>query len=188
MKPPRSPPRCDPETLEKSALHYLERFAASRQLVVRVLMRRVERAVRAGGPIVRAEGAALVEAVVERLAARGLLDDRRFAEGRVRSLVARGRSSATIRNTLREKGVEREDVDRAMERLAEDLPQLDMAAAINLARRRKLGPHRSAGERAARRAKDFGVLARAGFSRSIAVRILDADSVAALEALRDEIA
>lgn len=186
MNSRRSPPSCDPQSLEKAALHYLERFAASRQSVVRVLMRRIERAVRAG-VLERAEGAARVAAVVDLLAARGLLDDRRFAEGRVRSLVARGRSAATIRNTLREKGVARDQVDQAMERLGEDLPQPEMAAAINLARRRKLGPYRPATERAARRAKDLGILARAGFGRTIALRILDAESVAALEASRDEI-
>ena len=183
----QSVPRCDPEALEKAALHYLERFAASRQLVVRVLMRRIERAARAG-EIERGDGAARVEAVVELLASRGLLDDRRFAEGRVRSLVARGRSTAAIRNTLREKGVVRDDVDQAMERLAEDVPQPEMAAAINLARRRKLGPFRPEADRAARRLKDLGVLSRAGFGRAIARRNQDAASIEALEAGRDEIA
>ena len=54
-------------------------------------------------------------------------------------------------------------------------------AAVNLARRRRLGPFRRAGERAAMRGKDLAALARAGFSYPIAKRILDAATPEELE-------
>lgn len=183
-RPP--PPDIDPAALERAALRYLERFSASRAQVLRVLARRVDRALRADPELDRAAALAAAEAVVARIAARGLLDDGRFAEGRARSLAARGRSPAAIRETLREKGVGRPEVERAMEALAEETggdPAL--AAALALARRRRLGPWRPAAERAARRDKDLGVLARAGFPRRLATRIVDAPDIAALEALRE---
>lgn len=44
----------------------------------------------------------------------GLLDDRRFAEGRARSLAARGAGDAFIRHRLQADGIEREVVDDAL--------------------------------------------------------------------------
>ena len=174
-RPP--PPAIDPAALERAALRYLERFSASRAQVLRVLARRVD----------RATALASAEAVVAAIVARGLLDDARFAEGRARSLAARGRSPVVIRETLSEKGVGREEVERAMDALAEETggdPAL--AAALALARRRRLGPWRPPAARAARRDKDLAILARAGFPRGLATRIVDAPDIAALEALGAE--
>jgi len=181
----KPPPAIDQAALERAALRYLERFSASRAQVLRVLARRVDRAVRADPALERAAILATAGAVVAAIVARGLLDDARFAEGRARSLAARGRSPVVIREALREKGVGRAEVERAMEALVEETggdPAL--AAALALARRRRLGPWRPAAERAARRDKDLGILARAGFPRGLATRIVDAPDIAALEALR----
>src|SRR5688572_3592324 len=80
MPRPRKAPRpITPEYLDKAALFYLERYASSAENLARVLMRRVEKAARAGiGD--REEGRQLVDALVERYRARGLLDDRTYAE------------------------------------------------------------------------------------------------------------
>lgn len=181
------PPAIDPAALERAALRYLERFSASRGQVLRVLGRRVDRALRDDPALDRAAALAAAEAVADRLVARGLLDDGRFAEGRARSLAARGRSPAMIREALRAKGVGREEVERAMAALAEETggdPAL--AAALALARRRRLGPWRPAAARAARRDKDLAILARAGFPRALALRVIDAPDIAALQAHEHE--
>lgn len=181
----RPVPAVDPESLEKAALRYLERYAASRRQLARVLMRRVQRAVE-GGVVDRAEGSARVEVVIATLAGRGLLDDRLFAEGRARSLAQRGRSTAVIRQTLRARGVDDDDVGAALARLGEEFDDPELTAALALARRRRLGPYRAEAERAARREKDLAVLARAGFDRRLAQRIVDAESVEALARLASD--
>jgi regulatory protein len=178
-------PAVDPDALERAAIRYLERYAASRLQLARVLMRRVQRAAQAGA-IERAEGAAHVEAVVARLAERGVLDDKLFAEGRARSLANRGRSGSVIRQTLRARGVGADDVAAAFERLEVEMPEPELTAALALARRRRLGPYREPGERAARREKDMAVFARAGFDRRLARRILDAESIEALAQLAED--
>ncbi len=61
-------------------------------------------------------------------------------------------------------------------------PDAELSAALTLARRRRLGPWRPAETRDAMRAKDLGALARAGFSRAVAVEVVDAASIEALEA------
>ena len=175
---PRQPPNVTPAALEAAALHYLERYASSAENLRRVLMRRIDRAARAE-VIERSEGRARVDAIVERLLARRLLDDAAYAEGRARSLSRAGRSRASIARTLAVKGVGRDEVDAALETLAES-GETDLAAAIRFARKRRLGPYRLAKDRAARRDRDLAALGRAGFAYDVARRVVDAETPEAL--------
>lgn len=171
-KGPRKIPDTTLPALEKAAYAYLERFASSAENLRRVLMRRVERAVRAEA-IERGEGAARVAAVIDRLVDRRLLDDRLYAEARARSLGRQGRSKSVIAQRLALKGVDKETVGTAIEALSED-GHSDLKAALLLARKRRLGPFRAPGERKERRERDMAVLGRAGFSFEIARRVIDA--------------
>jgi regulatory protein len=176
----RSVPNVSREALETAAFAYLERYASSVETLRRVLMRRVERAVRAGA-IERAEGKSRADDVVARLQARRLLDDTAYAEARARSLSRQGRSRAIIARRLAAKGVARATVESALDGLAAD-GETDLAAAVRYARRRRLGPFRAAAERAERRERDLAALGRAGFSYEIASRVVDAETPGALEA------
>jgi regulatory protein len=172
----------DLAALERAAIDYLARYAASRTAVARVLARNLAR-----GPAPDAETAArAIDAVLDRIAALGLLDDARFAEGRARSLAARGRSGSAIRERLRASGVARDGIDQAMARLAEESGDPELVAALALARRRRLGPWRPEAARAARRERDLAVFARAGFSRALAIRIVDAADLTALDRIAAE--
>ena len=173
QKPAREirPPR--PVTtayLERAALAYLERFASSSENLRRVLRRKVERRCRLRGEPPE-PSLALVDEVVGRSLRSGLLDDRRFAEGRVASLRRRGGSARLIGAKLAAKGVERSVIAEALGAEPED----ELAAAHALARRRKLGPYRP-GERAPYRDKDLAALARAGFAYGVAREVIDGDA------------
>ena len=91
----------------------------------------------------------MIEAVLARLRAAGYLDDDRYAAAKARSLAGRGRSQAAIRATLARKGVGRETATAAVAALREEGPDPEFAAAVALARRRRLGPWRA--PRSARR-------------------------------------
>ena len=172
----RGPPKpITRDYLERSALHYLERYAASAEQLRRVLMRRVERAARAGVSDLE-EGCGLADAVVGRLVGKGLVNDSEFALAKARSLHRRGRSRAVVARTLAAKGVDRESIARALDALAEDSADPELEAALAFARRRRIGPFRAAQDRAASRARDLATLGRGGFSFEIARRILDAES------------
>lgn len=175
---PSPPPAVTPAALETAALDYLERYASSVANLRRVLMRRIERAARAG-TIERSDGRARVEAIVERLADRRLVDDGAYADGRARSLARQGRSRAAIARTLAAKGVEPDAIEAALTALAES-GETDVQAALRFARRRRLGPFRAPKERAARRDRDLAALGRAGFSYEVARRVVDAESPAAV--------
>ena len=170
-RPERPMPRAvTPAYLDRAALAYLARFASSAENLRRVLRRKLERRCR-----MRAEDPgpflALVDEVVARAIRGGLVDDQRFAEGRVATLRRRGASARAIGAKLALKGVARETVAAALEGGEDD----EIAAAHAFARRRRLGPYRT-GDRTASREKDLAALARAGFGFAIARRVVDGDT------------
>ncbi len=191
--------------LENVALFYLQRFAASAETLRRVLRRRVDRSARVHGTD-RAEGHAMAERVVARMVAAGLVDDRAFALARAARLHGRGASPRLISVHLKARGIGADLVDQALAGLAADLgadgqapgaggeeagsggsrragssDEVAFRAAVNLARRRRLGPFRREEERAAFLKKDLATLARAGFSYAIARRLLAAAGPEELE-------
>jgi regulatory protein len=170
----KAPRRITAQCLDRVALAYLQRFASSAQNLRRVLMRRVERSARAHGDD-PAGGAALVDALIERYRAAGLLDDRVYAEAKAESLRRRGDSGRAIRAKLALKGVDRDLASTALEQADGESPDAEMAAAVALARRRGLGPYRKQEERAEVRTRDLAALARAGFSYDVAQRVVDTD-------------
>jgi len=160
-RPERHPPAIDESALERSALSYLERFAASSGQLRRVLLRRIKRAEMLG--IDRAEADAArphIETLIARLLASGILDDRRFAEAQAQSLRRRGNSGRGIRQRLAAKGLERGFVEEALGAIDTD-----------------------AGTRREFRQKDLAALARAGFSLDVARRVLAARDPDALDRL-----
>lgn len=156
--------------LERAALAYLERFSTSVENLRRVLQRKVETRCRLRGED-PAAALDLVDAVVARAVAGGLVDDRRYAEGRVATLRRRGGSARLIRARLGGKGVDRATAEAA---LGGD-PEAELAAATAFARRRKLGPFRP-GERALYRDRDLASLARAGFGFSVARQVVEGEA------------
>lgn len=125
---------------------------------------------------------AMLGAVLTRIRAAGYLDDAAFAVGRARGLSGRGRSLRRVRADLVARGVGRADAEAAIERLRQERPEPDLAAAVSLARRKRLGPWREPPEdRAATRARDMAVLARAGFDSAVVREVVAAASPEELE-------
>lgn len=193
MAPPRKiPPPLSEDRLRAAAVRYLARFAASRAQVLQVLERKIKRDLARRGEEAGDEGAAsqqwlrAAQKIVADLARQGFLDDRRFAEGRARSLLAAGRSLSRVRNDLRQRGVAADTIkavlddvkNAAGDEAGEDA--LDRAAAIRFARRRRLGPfaQNQPSDKEARQAahrKALAAFARAGFSYDIARDVLAAE-------------
>lgn len=182
----RKPPRkASPASLERAALAYLERFAASAESLRRVLARKVERSARAHDADrldeARAEGTVWIDALIERYLRSGLLDDQAYAAARTASLRRQGRSARAIADRLAQKGIDRELIDETLTPIRTEADELTAAAKI--ARRRRLGPFRPASDRAEHRDRDLQVLGRGGFSYDIARKVVQAESVDALETL-----
>ena len=180
---PKAPPKASPEVLERVALAYLARFAASEAGLKRVLMRRVDRAAQAG-TVSADEGKASVDALLGRYRRAGLLDDRAFAEARAASLHRAGASARAIRARLGQKGIAPDLIALALAALGRAADGgSDLAAAVHYARRRRLGPFADPARRAARHDRDLAALGRQGFAFDVARQVIEAADAAAAEDL-----
>ena len=113
-----------------------------------------------------------IEGIIAEFLAAGALDDGRYAEVAARSLTDRGVAPRMVQFRLRQKGIEAADIDAALEQLG-DRRDAEWTAALRYAERRRLGPYRKPEERKERRQKDAAAIARAGFSVSVAFRVVD---------------
>jgi len=181
-RPPRpAGPAPDAATLHEAALAYLARYTATEAGLRHVLERRLDRWQRQSqrngldpeaiaAQVATARNA--VREVVARLTAAGALNDAAYAESRARSLVRSGRSHRAVLAYLAAKGVDAETAASVMPKPE----QSELAAALVLARKRRIGPFRpgQVPDEAGRR-RELGVLARAGFPRSVAHQALAMD-------------
>ncbi len=170
-------PPPDAAALHDAALTYLAHYAATEAGLRRVLERRVQRWARAAAGVADADVIAgqasialdAIPGVVSRLVAAGAVNDAAFAEARARSLIRAGRSRRAAAAHLAAKGVAPETAHAVLP--ADD--ETELAAALVLARRRRIGPFRpgDAPDLAGQR-RELAVLARAGFPQDVARRAL----------------
>jgi regulatory protein len=165
----------DAARLYQAAVHYLARYAATEAGLRRILTQRIDRWARGQSdwevvqPVIEAARAS-VDGVIERLMKAGAVSDTAFAESRAKGLVRSGLSNRAIQARLVAKGVPRDVARTASSTDVES----ELAAALVLVRKRRIGNYRVAGEADdAIRIKEMGVMARAGFSRDIARQALE---------------
>ncbi len=175
-KPKRPPPPMTRTRLRQIAEDYVSRFGGPSSNLRRVLKRHIDKAARAHGeePDVTHGWQRDVDAIVAEFCQAGALDDARYAQNVALSLAQRGVAPRAVAFRLRQKGITDVDTRQALADLGEPR-QVEWQAALQLARRRRLGPFRPPADRKERRLKDAGVLARAGFPPSVAFKIVDLD-------------
>ena len=178
------PPKITEHYLQWVVDDYLKKFFTSKAHLRRLIMQRVKKSAQAHGEGLE-EGTQLLDALLDRLEASGVLNDTAYAASKVRSLSARGGSARGIAAKLGAKGLSSENVKEGLEKLKDnsDSPELD--AAIILARRKRLGPFGKPEGRMERRQKEMAAMGRAGFSFDLARKIINATDDAAIEELRE---
>ncbi len=197
-RPTRKQKKVSAEYLQRAAFYYLGRFASSRRNLERVLERKTRKRHEDFSPP-NQEEAGWIIMVADKCEALGLVDDRTYAIQKARSMHRAGRSTRRIRGELNARGVGEDDVGAALAALLEalsepgdaaaDSGEVDRAAAITFARRRKFGPYRHSRMGAARldeetRARrELAAFARAGFSYELARKILAARKEEELESI-----
>jgi regulatory protein len=167
-------------SLENAALYYLGRFATSSENLRQVLERRILRAAKHHDTDIKACNR-LVGDLIQRYLESGILNDGIYAQTQAASMNRRGKSLRAIRARLRQKAVSSDVIDDALAVLAGEVGQLDLAAAIAYARKRRLGPYRSNIGKPKNPEKELAALARSGFSYALALRIFEAKDIDELE-------
>jgi len=167
--------------LENIAAAYIDRYASSSGRLRDVLLRRVRKARHAEAPVVD-DVEAVIDGIVAKYVKADVLNDRRFAERKADSLSRRGTSQRRIREKLAMARVGRDDVDHALTVLRDGNDgDGEFAAAVALARRRRLGPFADPSIRRERRDKHLAAMGRAGFAFGLARRVIDAKDEDALQ-------
>lgn len=168
--------------LERVAVHYLDRYGASSEMLRRVLVRRVQRRCRSREED-PAEHAGLIEETVARTQRAGLVDDARFAAARLRGLRRRGTSTRQAQARLAAKGIDAGTIAAALADEEEEATgsedgaaDTERKAAWAYARRRRLGPYRLTEARPLHRERDLAAMARAGFSYALAKNVIESEA------------
>ena len=181
LKPKKRIPRkVTRKSLENAAVSYLRRYSSSRENLRQVLLRRVAHSAEFHA-VDSFEAQDWINEIIEKLIASNLLDDAHYAEIKCFNLHRGGASKLSIQKKLREKGISQEIIEWVLKLLDNDATEPELIAAAITARRRRLGPYRDARNRKTFRLKDLASLARAGFSYSIANRIVDSETIDELE-------
>jgi regulatory protein len=155
----------DPSRLDELALSYVSRYATSRAKLKSYLMRKLRERGWEG------EGEPPIDALAERLAGLGYVDDRAYALAKARSLGARGYGSGRVRQALAQAGIGDDDSSDARELAAAEAYQ----AALRYARRKSLGPFATCKPDARGRERAIAAMIRAGHGFGVARAIIDLD-------------
>jgi len=161
--------------LEELALRYVGRFATTRAKLTIYLRRKVRERGWEG------DREPDPEAIAERMADLGYIDDASYALSKTQALTGRGYGPSRIRQSLRAAGVGQQDSEPA-----EELAQAERVnAALHFVRRRRLGPYGGQPlEREAReRALASMIRAGHGFALSQAILALEPGSDFDIESL-----
>lgn len=167
MRPrtPRKPrPPLDEEGLERLALFYAGRYATTRAKLAAYLQRKINQRGWAG----RSE--APIDALVQRFAELGYVDDRAFAASRTASLLRRGYGERRVAAALRVAGIGEEDAAPSNEMVEEEA----LSAAHRFARRKRLGPYGEAESDPRTRQKAAAAMIRAGHRMELVWKVLGA--------------
>jgi len=162
--PSRRVPRpLDADALRALGLRYVERFATTRGRLVDYLRRKLRERGWAG------EGAPDPQALAERFAELGYLDDRAYAEAKAGAMARRGLGAARVRDAFRRDGIEAEDA----EPLLADADARAAEAALAYARRKRLGPYAAQAPDREQLARRLAAMARAGHPYALARAVLE---------------
>jgi regulatory protein len=144
------------------ALRYVERFATTRGKLAAYLRRKVrERGWEEGA------APAEPEALAERLAGLGYIDDRAFAEARATSMGRRGLGARRISQDLKFAGIEEEDAEAVAPIVEADTT----SSALAFARRKRIGPWSREESDRPTRERQVAAMVRAGHAPRLSWRI-----------------
>ncbi len=191
----KTPKKITETYLHNSGLYYLQRYASSAQNFRRVMLRKVKKSCLHHTDQNYEDCEKMVEALVEKFCAAGLLNDELYTEGMVNSLRRSGKSRRAVLMKMKEKGISDDLTQKKLQNHEEHQAALntdpdntidpELRAAVKTARKRRLGPFRTKtpDDTDKQNERDLAALARAGFPFDICKKALEIDKEDAEEIL-----
>ncbi len=148
-----------PERLKNIALYYLKRFESSVENLRQVLQKRINAYVKENPDFDKKQASEWIENILSEFIRLNYLNDRRFAEIKIRSYLNAGKPERYIMPKLKQKGISENIINEILNEQEYDVFQM----ALKLAKKKKIGPYREPEKRRDFYQKDMGILVRAGF-------------------------
>ena len=173
------PRKISAQYLENAALFYLQRYASSAANLRRVLLRKINRSCKFHD-VPAAPFTPLVDGLLTRYIAVGLLNDESYARAKAQTLRRAGKSRQAIHAKLAIKGLSTAQIEDALHIADEESDNAELTAAQRHAKKKRIGIYRTDGltQDPALKQKELAVLARAGFSYEIARKALYEENIA----------
>lgn len=164
--------RITAERLKNIALYYLQRFDSSEENLRQVLKRRVWDYAFENPDFDKQTAYEWIEKIISDFNRVGYLNDNRYAEQKISTYLAVGKPERYIRQKLRQKGVSEDIVDKILADSEID----EETAALNFARKKKIGPFRPDREQQKLcHTKDMATMVRAGFGYDVVQKVIGGD-------------
>ena len=160
----RAVPPLDGEGLERLAVNYAGRYAVTRANLKAYLARKLRERGWAG------EGEPPLDALVERFARLGYVNDAAFATARAESLSRRGYGARRVDTALKVAGIEEADGASAREHARAEA----WNSALRFAERKRIGPYAQDWSERPEREKKLAAMLRAGHPLALARKIVAA--------------
>lgn len=179
-KEKRPPKKITESYLHNSGIYYLERFVASKAHFITVMKRKVKRSCLHHTDQDFDKCVEMVICLADKFEDMGLINDALYTNGMVNSLRRRGMSRNAIIQKMRIKGIEPSYTANALDALDttqfETDKEAEIAAALRLARKKKMGPYQrptDAADDMKHYQRNLARFARAGFSYDVSKRVMD---------------
>ncbi len=156
----RAAPPLDAAGLERLALRYVERFATTRGRLAQYLSRKIRER---GWDGVAADP----QALAEKFADLGYIDDRAFGEARAAAMGRRGLGKRRVAGALHQAGIEQAD----REAIVPAVEERALETALAFARRRRIGPYAAELAERPEREKHVAAMIRGGHDFTLSRRI-----------------
>lgn len=158
-----------PQRLKNIALYYLKRFESSVENLRQVLLRRINNYAHENPEFDKRQAAEWVETILQDFVRLHYLDDRRFAEIKIRNYLNAGKPERYIIPKLKQKGI----ADNIISEILQEQEYDTFEMALKLAKKKKIGPYRPQELRREFKQKDMGTLVRAGFDYDTITEVLN---------------
>ena len=152
------------ENLKKYALNYWNRYASSKKHLELILLRKIKKL-----RVAEEDYGSYIKIIIKELEDKKIINDENLANSIAFTYARNGKSKKIIKYHLIKKGINSENINRALEKLEEEIPDFEYEAAMIFAKKKKLGKF----GKLHNKEKDLSKMARAGFNYDLIKKILN---------------
>jgi len=152
------------EDIKKYALNYLNRYASSKKNLKFILLRKIKKL-----NVKERDYEAYIKDILRELEDKNIISDENLANSIAYNYARNGKSKKLIIYHLMKKGINSKDINSALEKLEDEIPDFEYEAAMNFAKKKKLGKFGNSNNKE----KDLSKMARAGFNYDLIKKILN---------------